>query len=204
MSPRPEDSLQGCTCIHTHTYTRTHTQPQHWYLTHLALSPPCLCLLAHLAHLAAGAAWAGVQASPQPCKPSWPCSRPAVCPAHGDSGPAASYPQGTRVSATRSPAHLSSFTALLCLRGRKKGQRRVQPGQRSPVSSPKLCVVAPESLLVMARVNLSMHPPVPPPHPLALGCLGAGWWDGPSADFTPPSSSLNTGAPRLAELLVNG
>ena len=191
--------------MHTHTHIHAHTHTTPTLVPHpprplssLPLPPCSPCSPGSRRCLGGGP---GLSPALQAL---WPCSRPAVCPAHGDSGPAASYPQGTRVSATRSPAHLSSFTALLCLRGRKKGQRRVQPGQRSSVSSPKLCVVAPGSLLVMARVNLSMHPPVPPPHPLALGCLGAGWWDGPSADFTPPSSSLNTGAPRLAELLVNG
>ena len=50
----------------------------------------------------------------------------------------------------------------------------MQLGQRSPVSPPQLCGVVPEHLLVVARVNLSMHPSAPPSHPLALGCLGAG------------------------------
>ena len=64
------------TCTRTHARTGTHTLT-HWHLACLALSLPCLyLLLAHLAHLAEGTAWVGVQASPQPYKPSWPCSLP--------------------------------------------------------------------------------------------------------------------------------
>ena len=103
VTPRPEDSLcRGAqaypspipppthmhtrvhthtrTHMHTHTHTRARTRTQtltHWHLACLALSPPCLCLLlAHLAHLAEGTAWVGVQVSPQPYKPSWPCLLP--------------------------------------------------------------------------------------------------------------------------------
>lgn len=73
VTPRPEDSLCRCAQAYPpprpppHTYTHAH-----WHLAHLALPPPCLCLLL----LAEGAAWVGVWASPQSCKPPRPCSLP--------------------------------------------------------------------------------------------------------------------------------
>ena len=187
VTPRPEDSLcRGAqaypppTPPHTHTHTRAHTHTHtHAHIGTSPASPSLLpasasCSLTLLTWQKALPGW-GSRPLPSPTSPPGHVHCPAVCPAHVDSGPASSYPQGPRITATHSPAHLSSFTALLCLRGGKKGQRRVHLGQRSPVSPPQLCGVVPERLLVVARVNLSMHPPAPPPHPLALGRLGAGW-----------------------------
>ena len=173
VTSRPEDSLCRCAQAYppprppTHTHTRMHTGTS-------PTSPSLLPASASCSWQKALPGW-GSRPLPSPASPPGHAHCPAVCPAHGDSGPASSYPRGTRVTATHSPAQLSSFIALLCLRGGKKGQRRVQPGQRYPVSPPKLCGVVPEHLLVVARVNLSMHPPAPLSHPLALGRLGAGW-----------------------------
>ena len=206
VTPRPEDSLcrgaqaypspipppthtctHACTHTHAHTCTRTHTHTHtraHRH-SHIGISPasPSLlpasasCLLTLLTWQKALPGW-GSRSLPSPTSPPGHVYYPAVCPAHGDSGLASSYPQGPRITATRSPAHLSSFTALLCLKGGKKGQRRVQLGQRSPVSPPQLCGVIPECLLVVARVNLSMHPPCSPIPSSGLGTLGrwvVGW-----------------------------